>query len=153
MLPAVLLAAIPLLGATANGLECKLDHRCVSGVCLGSEPAAMRVVFIKTPNPAKPTVFVLGDERLMQGMEIGEREIPAMSSVFGSFDYRPKTYAYAVGRINAYDPASGSVEVAVGGQNLVVAPDGQAEVTSLREGRPGLSWLTRHTGTCTARNF
>ncbi|WP_290690138.1 MULTISPECIES: hypothetical protein [unclassified Haematobacter] len=153
MLPAVLLAAIPLLGATANGLECKLDHRCMSGVCLSSEPAAMRVVFVRTPNPAKPTVFVLGNERLMQGMEISEREIPAMSSVFGSFEFKPRTYAYAVGRIESYDPATGSVEVAVGGNSLSVAADGQAEVTSLRQGRPGISWLTRYTGTCTTRNF
>ncbi|KFI32220.1 hypothetical protein CDV50_07450 [Haematobacter massiliensis] len=153
MLPAVLLAAIPLLGATANGLECRLDHRCMSAVCLSSEPAPMRVVFVRTPNPAKPTVFVLGSERLMEGMAIGEREIPAMSSVFGSFEFKPKTYAYAVGRIESYEPATGSVEVAVGGSSLSVAADGQAEVTSLREGRPGISWLIRYTGTCTTRNF
>lgn len=153
MLPAVLLAAIPLLGTTANGLQCSFDSRCVRGVCLGVSEAPMRVVFVRTPTSTKPTVFVLGDQRLFEGRDIGPAEVPAMSSVFGDFGFAPETFTYAVGRIDAYDPAQGTLGLEVGGHHLTVAAEGTAEVVSLREGRPGVSWFTRYTGTCTARTY
>lgn len=151
MVPAIALT-FTLVGTLANGLDCQFTERCRSGLC-DSVEAPLKVLFSPTAIRGKPAVFLLGDRRLFEGQPVTEAAVPAMTRMFRDFRYQAETYVYAPGGMGGYDPGPGSVQLLVGGRAVNVAGDGRAEVFTLREGLPGLDWITTFSGQCSARIY
>ena len=152
MVASLAMATFALLGTLANGLDCTFTERCRSGLC-DSVEAPMKVLFSPTAIPSKPSVFVLGDARLFEGRAVTAAEVRAMTTMFRDFRFQPDTYAYAPAGMSGYDPAQGSVQFAVGERLVTVAADGKARVDPVREGLPGLDWITSFSGQCSARIY
>lgn len=149
MIPALTLS-FTLLGTLANGLDCQFTERCRSGLCDTVE-APLMVLFSPTAVPGKPSIFLLGDRRLFEGNPVSAAAVPAMTRMFPDFHFQPDAYVYAPGAMGGYDPGPGSVQLLVGERAVNVAGDGKAEVFTIREGLPGLDWITSFSGQCSAR--
>lgn len=152
MFPALVLSTFTLLGTLANGLDCTFTERCRSGLC-DSVEAPAKVLFSASAIPNKPAIFVLGDRRLFEGEPVTEAAAPAVRRMFRDFQFKPDAYVYGPGGLGGYEPANGSVQVLVGGRAMNVTGEGAAEVFTIREGMPGLDWITRFSGHCSARTY